>query len=93
MDSPHYVTDPVLLWGAMLKLTQVKHELIDDLDICLMIESGLRGGVSIITKKHAVANNPLDAGFDNSKPTNYLMYLENNNLYGWTMSQSYWKAI
>ena len=66
----------------MLKLTQVKLELIDDLDIYLMIESGLRGGVSMITKKHAVANNPLAAGFDNSKPTNYLMYLENNNLYG-----------
>ena len=41
----------------------------------------------MITKKHAMANNPLVEDFDASKPTNYLMYLDANNLYGWAMSQ------
>ena len=41
----------------------------------------------MITKKHAVANNPLVEEFDASKPTNFLMYLDANNLYGWAMSQ------
>ena len=41
----------------------------------------------MITNKHAVANNPLVEDFDASKPTNYLMYLDANNLYGWAMSQ------
>ena len=41
----------------------------------------------MITKKHAVADNPLVEDFDESKPTNYLMYLDTNNLYGWAMSQ------
>ena len=62
LDPAHYVTGPGLLWEAMLKVSQGKLELIDDPDIYLMIESRLRGGVSMITKKHAVANNPLVAG-------------------------------
>ena len=41
----------------------------------------------MITKKHAVGNNPLFEDFDASKPTNYLMYFDANNLYGWAMSQ------
>ena len=48
----------------------------------LMVESGIWGGVSMITKKHAVANNPPVEDFDASKPANYLMYLDANNLYG-----------
>ena len=87
LDPAHYFTAPGLSWDAMLKLTQVKLELIDDPDMYLMIESGLRGGVSMITKKHAVANNPLVPGDDNSKRNKYLMYLDANNLYGWAMSQ------
>ena len=47
-----------------------------------MVESGIRNGVSMITKKHEVANKPLFEDFDESKPTNYLMYLDANNLYG-----------
>ena len=71
----------------------VKLELIDDPDIYLMIESRLRGGVSMITKKHAVENNPLVAGFDDRKRTNYLMYLDTNHLYGWAMSQKLLESI
>ena len=41
----------------------------------------------MITKKHAVAYNPLVEEFDASKPTNYLMYFDANSLYGWVMSQ------
>ena len=87
LDPAHYLTAPGLSWDAMLRLTEVKLQLMDDPDMYLMIESGLRGGVSMITKKYAVANNPLVGGHDATKPTNYLMYLDANNLYGWAMSQ------
>ena len=87
LDPAHYFTAPGLSWDAMLKLTEVKLQLIDDPDMYLMIENGLRGGVSVITKKHAVANNPMVDGYDESRPNNYLMYLDANNLYGWAMSQ------
>ena len=86
LDPAHYFTAPGLSWDAMLKLTGVKLQLVDDPDMYLMVESGIRAGVKI-TKKHAVANNPLVEDFDASKPNNYLMYLDANNLYGWAMSQ------
>ena len=41
----------------------------------------------MISKKHAVANNPLVEDFDASKQTNYLTYLDANNFYAWAMSQ------
>ena len=87
LDPAHYFTAPSLSSDAMLKLTGVKLQLVDDPDIYLMVESGIRDGVSMITKKHTVANNPLIEDFDASKPTNYLMYLDVNNLFGWAMSQ------
>ena len=54
----------------------------------LLIENGLRGGVSVITKKHATAINPLVDGYDESKPKNYLMYLDANNLYVYTLAHA-----
>ena len=66
----------------MLKLTGTKLQLVDDPDLYLMVGSGNWGEVSTITKKHAVAYNPLVQYFDASNPTNYLMYLDANNLYG-----------
>ena len=87
LDPAHYYTAPGFSWDSMLKYTGVELALLDDLDMYLMIESGIRGGVSVITKKYAKANNPLQEEYDPEKPTNYLMYLDANNLYGWAMSK------
>ena len=48
---------------------------------------GIRGGVSVISHRHAKANVPNLPDYDPSKPNNHLMYLDANNLYGWAMSQ------
>ena len=54
----------------------------------LMVESGIRGGVSVVTHKHAKANNQyLESEYDSSKPISHCIYLDANNLYGWAMSQ------
>ena len=87
LDPAHYYTTPGLSWDSMLKQTKVELELLYDVDMYLMIESGIRGGVSVITGKHAQANNPYVQGYDPRKPREYLMYLDANNLYGWAMSQ------
>ena len=87
LDPAHYYTAPGFSWDAMLKCTDVKLELLSDPDMYLMIESGMRGGVSTITKKYAKANNPKLDDYDDTKPTNYLMYWDANNLYGWAMSK------
>ena len=87
LDPAHYFTAPGFSWDSMLKYTGVELALLDDPDMYLMIESGIRGGVATITKKYAKANNPKQSTCDETKPTNYLMYWDANNLYGWAMSK------
>ena len=73
--------------GCHAKMTGAKLQLLDDIDMVLMIESGMRGGISMISKKHAKANNPLVPGYDSSKPNKWLAYWDMNNLYGVAQSK------
>ena len=71
----------------MLKMTGIKLELMTDVDMFQFIQKGLRGGISYIANRHGEANNKYMSGYDSSKPSKYIMYLDANNLYGWAMSQ------
>lgn len=46
-----------------------------------------RGGISVITHRHAKGNNPFLGDYNPGEPTSYILYLDANNLYGWVMSQ------
>ena len=86
LDPAWYYTAPGLAWDAALKKTGVRLKLLTDPDMLLMFEEGIRGGVSMITKRHGKANNPyMGKEFDPDSPTKYLAYLDANNLYGWAM--------
>jgi hypothetical protein len=87
LDPMWYYTAPGLAWDACLKLTEVELDLISDPDMYLLIERGIRGGISTITKRHAIANNKYMVNYDPRKESKYLPYLDANNLYGWAMSQ------
>ena len=87
LDPLWYYTAPGLAWDAVLKLTKVELELISDPDMYLLIERGTRGGISTITKRHAIANNKYMSNYDPKKKSKYLPYMDANNLYGWAMSQ------
>ena len=71
----------------MLKITGVELELISDIDINLFIEKGMRGGISYIAKRHSKANNKCTENYDDDKESVFIMYLDENNLYGWAMTQ------
>ena len=86
LDPAHYYSAPGLSWDALLKKTGVELDLLTDMDMHLMIERGMRGGISMASKRHAKANNPLVEGYDPAQPTNYITYLDANNLYGFAMS-------
>ena len=86
LDPAHYYSAPGLSWDALLKKTGVELELLTDMDMHLMIERGMRGGISMASKRYGKANNPRVEGYDPAQLTNYITYLDANNLYGWAMS-------
>lgn len=87
LDPAHYYTAPGLSWDALLKHTKIELDLIQDLDMLLFIEKGIRGGISTITHRYAKANNPyIPETYDPKKPNSYITYQDANNLYGWAMS-------
>ena len=87
LGPAHFYTAPGLAWKACLKKTGIRLELLQDPDILLMFERGIRGGITQSVHRYAAANSPYMEEYDSNKPTNYLQYLDANNLYGWAMSQ------
>ena len=53
----------------------------------LMVEIGTRGAICQAIHRYAKANNKYTENYDKDIISSYLMYLDANNLHGWTMSQ------
>ena len=56
-DPAHFLSAPGLAWQACLKQTEIKLELLADVDMLLMIEKGIRGGINRAIYRYAKANN------------------------------------
>ena len=87
LDPCYYFTSPGLSWDAMLKMTNIRLNLISDVDMYQFVEKGMRGGVSYIANRFGEANNKYMTEYDETAPEKHIMYLDANNLYGWAMSQ------
>ncbi len=93
LDPAHFVSTPSLSWLSMLKKTEVELELLCDIDMYLMLEQNIRGGICHVGKRYARANNPYMIGsgdkeweYDPQQETSYITYYDQNSLYANAMS-------
>ena len=85
LDPSHYFSTAGFAWDSSLKMTKVELQLLQDEEMYTFFERGIRGGISMISKRYAKANNPKCSKYDPIKPTTYLIDLDMNNLYGGAM--------
>jgi hypothetical protein len=81
LDPNYYYTAPGYSFDAMLKLTEVELKLLSDYDQILMMEAGIRGGLTQASKRYDQANNSKILDYDPSKLDSWITYLDATNLY------------
>ena len=87
LDPAHFLFVPGLAWRACLKKAELKLELLTDVDMLLMVEKGIRGGICHGIHRYVKANNKYMKNYSENKDSSYIQYLDANNLYGWVISQ------
>ena len=87
LDPAHFLSAPGLAWQACLTKTKVELELITDIDMLLILEKEIRGGIYQSIHRHSKVNNKYMKNYDKDITSSYLAYLDANNLYGEAMSQ------
>ena len=82
-----FLSAPGLAWEACLKKTGVRLELLTYIDMFLIVEKGIRGGIYHAIHRYAKANDKYMKNYDKNIESSCLMYLDANNLYEWAMSK------
>ena len=82
LDPVHILSAPGLAWQACLKKIEVKLQLLTDVEVLLMVEKGIRGGICQAIYRYAKVNNKYMKNYNKDKEESFLQYLEAKNLYG-----------
>ena len=69
-----FLSAPRLAWKAALKKTEVKLELLTDINMLLMVEKEIKGGICHANHRYAKANNKYMNDYDRNKESPYLQY-------------------
>ena len=82
LDLAKFLSAPGLAWQSALKKAKVKLDLLTDIDMLLMVEKGISGGICHSIYWYAKVNNKYMKDFDKNKDSPYIQYWDVNNLYG-----------
>ncbi len=85
LDPAYYLSCPQYSLKAFPWHSKMTFELFTDIDMLLFFRKGIRGGISMAVKRFAEANNAQLPGYDPSKLSSFITYLDCNNLYGYAM--------
>ena len=67
LDPVKRISAPGLTWKSALKKTEVKLELLTDIDALLIVEREIRGGICHAIHRYAKANNNYMNDYDKNK--------------------------
>ena len=68
LDPAHFLSAPKLSWQACLKKTRVKLDLLTDIDMLLIVEKGIIGGICHSIHRYSKANNKYMKNYDKDIP-------------------------
>jgi hypothetical protein len=86
LDAADFITAPGLAFAAALKISKIEIQLLQDIDMVLFFEKGLRGGICQVSCKHAVSNSPYSENFDPNRDTKEILNVDANGLYASAMT-------
>ena len=87
MTLAKFLSADGLPWQAALKKTKVRLDLLTDIDMLLIVEKDIRGGICYYIYRYAKANNKYLKDYHKNKESSYIQYWYVNNLYGWEILQ------
>ena len=88
IPSANYLCSPQIASDAILKKTGAELDLILDTAMYVLIESAMRDGDGMISKRYAKPNSSaLGPQYDPKLPISYILYLDADNIYRWAMSK------
>ncbi|CAG8797878.1 21151_t:CDS:2, partial [Dentiscutata erythropus] len=87
LDPSHYVSTPGMFNDSLYKSSGVELKLMTDMDEYLIVENGIRGGMTMASHRYAKANNPQCPDYEPSKPKSWALYEDMNALYSGAMTQ------
>ena len=67
LDPAKFLSAPALAWQAALKKTKIKLTLLTDTDMLLILEKGIRGGISHSIYRNVKTNNKYIKDYDKNK--------------------------
>ena len=82
LDPAHFLSASGLAWEACLKKTKIRLELLTYIDMLLMEEKGIRGGMCHAIHRYAKASNNYMKSYGKNKESLHIQYSDANSLYG-----------
>ena len=84
LDPAKFLSAPGL---AAFKKTKVKLDILTDIDMFLMVEKGIRGGICHSIYQYAKSSNKYMKDYNKNRESSYIQYWDVNNSYGLVVPQ------